>query len=387
MMNDLPIRSVFLVIATTLLQLGGNQGLAHETPADPEVRAAIELLGLVEADRPAREQPGWKPLETIVVLETLPDDSNRRMPVAADWLAPVAGGARIVTARNVEEALASAPDADAYLGFCVGELIERAPRLRWIQTYNAGVERCAGLPALAGRPIVLTNMQRVLGPVMAEHGMALLLALSRNLDDYAAAQARREWANDPRHRAPMRRLRGKTLLLVGLGGIGTSVGRLADAFGMRIIAIRASDRPAPSFVSEVGTADRLLDFASRADAVVASVPLTAETTGLFDAKFFASLRRGAYFVNLGRGRSVVQSALIDALKSGQLGGAGLDVTDPEPLPPDDPLWAAPNLLITPHTSPAAEDGGHLRWVVVRENLRRYQSGAPLLSVVDRSLGY
>jgi phosphoglycerate dehydrogenase-like enzyme len=128
-------------------------------------------------------------------------------------------------------------------------------------------------------------------------------------------------------------------------------------------------------------------FAKRADVIVNTLPLTADTRGIYDSKFFDAAKRGALFISVGRGASVVTADLIAALQDGRLGGAGLDVTDPEPLPADHPLWHAPNVLITPHVSAVVELGEEPRWLIVRENLRRYAAGGRLLSEVDVKRGY
>jgi phosphoglycerate dehydrogenase-like enzyme len=185
----------------------------------------------------------------------------------------------------------------------------------------------------------------------------------------------------------LRELRGRTLLVVGLGGIGTEVARRAHGFGLRVVATRASPAPRPDFVAYVGTPAELAALAGDADIVVNCTPLLPSTERLFDAAFFAAMKPGGLFINVGRGKSVVQADLIAALRDGQLAGAGLDVTDPEPLPADDPLWQAPNVLITPHVSASSDRVFDRVFLLARENLRRYVSGEPLLSVVDRERGY
>jgi phosphoglycerate dehydrogenase-like enzyme len=154
-----------------------------------------------------------------------------------------------------------------------------------------------------------------------------------------------------------------------------------------VLATRATPRPAPAFVSEVGLAGDLTRFTPRADFVVNTLPLTPETKGQFDARVFATMKRGAYFFNVGRGATVVTDALVEALKTGTLAGAGLDVVDPEPLPAGHPLWTMPNVIITPHSSSDSDVDEESRWLVVRENLRRYVAGERMLSVVDPSRGY
>jgi phosphoglycerate dehydrogenase-like enzyme len=195
------------------------------------------------------------------------------------------------------------------------------------------------------------------------------------------------WTRDLPPPAQLLTLEGKTVLVVGLGGIGTEVARRAHALGMRVVATRASGREGPSYVSYVGLPDELRKLAGEADFIVNTVPLTPATTGMFDAGFFAAARPGAFFVNVGRGPSVVQDDLIAALRSGRLAGAGLDVTDPEPLPADSPLWQMQNVILTPHVSAGSDLGNEVRFAILRENLRRYVAGERMLSVVDVAKGY
>jgi phosphoglycerate dehydrogenase-like enzyme len=185
----------------------------------------------------------------------------------------------------------------------------------------------------------------------------------------------------------MRVVKGKTLLVAGLGGIGTEVARRGHALGMRVIATRASDRKGPEFVSYVGRPDELPKLVAEADVIVNALPLTQATQDTFDARVFSVTKRSALFINVGRGGTVDTAALIEALRSGAVGGAGLDVTDPEPLPADHPLWQAPNVIITPHVASDSDLGNARVWEIVRENLRRYVAGEKMLSVVDIERGY
>ena len=177
------------------------------------------------------------------------------------------------------------------------------------------------------------------------------------------------------------------MLVVGLGGIGTAVAQRAHALGMRVVATRASDQPKPAFVDTVAKPEELLTLAAQADAVVNAAPLTPRTTGLFDAKFFAAMKPNAYFINVGRGGSVVTADLVEALQSKRIAGAGLDVVDPEPLPPDHPLWQLGNVIITPHVAGNSDKVFGRVLVIVQENLRRYVAGEKMLSVVDAERGY
>ena len=195
-----------------------------------------------------------------------------------------------------------------------------------------------------------------------------------------------EWYRSSETTAKMQSIAGKTMLVVGLGGIGTEVARRAAALDMRVIGTRRSSREGPDFVDYVGLSDELFELAGEADFVVITVPLTTETEGLFNKDFFSATKRGAHIVNVGRGKTVVTDDLVAALKSGQIAGAALDVTDPEPLPSDHPLWQMENVVITPHVSWGG--GNSIRQgILLEENLRRFAAGDALLNVVDPELGY
>lgn len=369
-----------LVCAVLVFLGAGSVGIA-QSQDDDDARAAklVAALGLREADTPISQSPRWRKPTRILIVDVPPD--------RLAWLQAVAPGVELVTARSAQEELAEAARVDAVVGSCAGDLIRAGSNIRWVQTYNAGVERCLTSSVFSDRGILLTNMQRVAGPAMAEHVIALMLSFARSLPAYHDAQRRSAWDRTPAGAPAAFTLDGKTLLVVGLGGIGTEVARRAHALGMTVLATRATPRPAPDFVSEVGLAGDLTRFAPRADIVVNTLPLTPDTRGQFDARVFATMKKGAYFVNVGRGATVVTADLVAALRSGALAGAGLDVVDPEPLPSDHPLWTMPNVIITPHSSSDSDVDEESRWLVVRENLRRYVAGQRMLSVVDPARGY
>jgi phosphoglycerate dehydrogenase-like enzyme len=356
--------------------------LLAATPAagtDAETARLVADLDLQESATAVSERPGWTPPRRVVI----PAADPGRLA----WLQEAAPGVALLPAKDRMEAARLAADADAVIGFCTPEVVAAGSRIRWIQVLAAGVERCVGIPGFAGRGIVLTNMQKVAGPVMSEHVLAFMFGLTRGLASYVPLQASGEWKDDAVPSSRMWSVEGRTMLVVGLGGIGTEVARRAHALGMKVIAIRNSGRHGPPFVAEVGLAADLRAFAGRADVIVNTLPLTAETRGIFDAGFFDAAKRGALFINVGRGASVVTADLVAALADGRIGGAGLDVTDPEPLPPEHPLWRAPNVLITPHVSAEIDTGDGPRWLIARENLRRYAAGGRLLSEVDVARGY
>jgi phosphoglycerate dehydrogenase-like enzyme len=346
-----------------------------DRPAPPATLITLDSLGLQPSGPPVREHPGWRAPKLILVSAALHDQLGQ--------LREAAPGVKFI-----ELPQASARDiaaADAAIGLCSADVLGKATNLQWIQWLAAGVEGCVRQPLVQERHLILTNMQRTAAPSMAEHVIGLMLALSRHLNYFFKEQQEAHWGQDT---APLLSdLEGKTVLVVGLGGIGTEVAKRAHALGMRVIATRASGRTGPDYVSYVGLPDELLKLAAEADFVVNCTPLTPQTTGIFNQAFFATLKPTAYFLNVGRGKSVVTADLIAALSAGKIAGAGLDVVDPEPLPADSPLWRSPNVIITPHISAITSVTEQQRIALLRENLRRYTAGEPLLAVVDVSHGY
>lgn len=303
-------------------------------------------------------------------------------------LAVAAPNVRVVGVAGRDEALARAAEADGIDGRLVSaEFLTKAERLVWVHSPSAGVERLVTLPGVKDREsLVLTNARGVHGPAIADHAMGMLLSLTRQLPTYADAQERREWARDvPEGKAVA--LQGRTMLVVGIGGIGEEIARRAHGFGMRIIATRRTDAPAPDFVGRVGKPDELGAMLPEADVVAICVPLTPETENLFDDEMLRRMKPGSYLINIARGRIVETDALIEALKDGRIAGAALDVTDPEPLPGDHPLWDAPNVLITPHIAADGELTDQRWWALFKENIRRFGAGEPLLNCVDVDAGY
>ncbi len=294
---------------------------------------------------------------------------------------------RFVTGLSREEATRRAAEADgADVQYATPEFLRAATRLRWVQARSAGVDRFLAVPELVARDeIVLTNFRGVHGPAIADHSMAMLLALTRDMPGAVEAKREGTWSRD----ASMQRvaLEGRTMLVVGLGGIGTEIAKRASGFGMRVIATRRGNDPAPSYVARVGKPSDLHAMLAEADVVAIAVPLTAETEGMFDAAAFAAMRKGSYLINIARGKVVVTDALMNALHDGTLAGAGLDVTDPEPLPAGHPLWKERNVVITAHVAADAQLTEARGMELEVENMRRFDRGEPLLNVVDKRLGY
>lgn len=379
-LTEILFRQAVVACCALLLIVAAADVPAASAGPDAETERLIAELGLAEGSVPVREHPRWQPDGPVVVAV----DGPERLA----WLQEVAGEAELVAVTSLAEAEAALPGASALLGVCSAALIEAGESLHWVQSYSAGVDRCVDTPALAERNMILTNAQRLYGPAIAEHVMGMMFMLARGLDVYHLRQADGRWERGLEDYADSTwELADRTLLVVGLGGIGTEIARRASALGMDVIATRASSREGPPFVSYVGLADELHTLAGRADIIVNATPLVPATEDLFDAEFFAAAKPGSYFINIGRGRSVVTEDLLAALESGRIAGAGLDVTDPEPLPEGHPLWRMPRVVITPHISARTEGSSERRWLLVRENLRRYVAGEPLLSVVDIDKGY
>ena len=296
---------------------------------------------------------------------------------AAEWI-PVSGP---------QAALKYIADADALMGHLTVDLVRAGKRLRWIQVYGAGVDEYR-FPELVESDIVLTNCKIIQGPEIADHAFALLLDLTRRLH---AIIPRRHEEQPLRHlftgdNTPIE-LNGKRALIIGLGGIGMQIAQRAAAFGMEVYALDPKDIPYVHFVEKVDPPDRLHDRLPTADVVFMSVPLTRETQGMIGGPEFAMMKRGAYFVCVGRGKTYDAHALAQALQAKRLAGAGVDVTDPEPLPQGHPLWKCENVIITPHVATRSYNVLKRRAQLLKENARRFLEGAPLLHVVDKQKGY
>ncbi|MBU3672623.1 MAG: D-2-hydroxyacid dehydrogenase [Sinobacteraceae bacterium] len=364
-----------------VLLAGVPKALAEQSGRESD--RLIAEFGLREAATPLSAQPRWRPPQKIIV--------DTGVPGLLEALRSQAPGVQFVGASSPVTAVAVAAGADAVIGrsafICDERVLAAGKDLRWLQSVYAGVEACAArADVLRERQIIVTNLRAISAPVIAEHVIAFTFALSRGLYAWIPLREQRLWADDS-SRAPMSVIAGKTMLVVGLGGIGGEVAKRANALGMRVIATRATPQQKPAYVDYVGNSAELAALISQADVVVNALPLTAETRGMFDAAMFARMKRTAFFINVGRGQTVVTADLTAALKNRTIAAAALDVVDPEPLPKDDPLWAQPNLVLTPHISGDSDLGVESSVRVLRENLRRYVAGERMLSLVDIGRGY
>lgn len=372
---------VCLLILMPVFVHAGSSNSDGLTSPNPAAQIMIDEIGLRESATASRDLAGWSPPEKIVIWQFQQVNKD-------DW-ASLAPGVELVFVESIEQAVLEAKGAQAVLGFCDAKILSQAPELFWVQVYWAGVEDCVAHPGMSKGDKLLTNGQRIGSPALAEHAIAMMLVLARGLDVYHSNQVMKgKWQSDiGLERADFLELEGRTVLVVGLGGIGTQVAKRAHGLGMHVIATRGSRREGPDYVDYVGLADEVNELAGRADVVINTVPLTDKTRGMFDSTFFDAMKSRAYFVSVGRGGSTVTDDLVAALKSGSIAGAGLDVTDPEPLPEGHPLWTMPRVIISPHTAGRSDKGRQRLLLMVQENLRRYVAGEPMLSVVDIERGY
>lgn len=254
----------------------------------------------------------------------------------------------------------------------------KAPRLKWLHVFNTGVDHPI-YTEMIGRGVRLTTSAGSTAVPIAQTAIMGLLALARGFPRWLVAQRARQW--NPERKNPPRDLRGQTAVVLGLGRIGTEIARLARVLGLKVIGVRRSPGRAEDPVDELHPPGALPSLLPRCDWLIIACPLTPETRGLIGAGLIAALPRGARVINVARGEIVTEQALIEALRSGHLAGAYLDVFEAEPLPPESPLWDMPNVLITPHDSAAAADNDERVLAIFLENLGRWSRGEPLLNEV------
>ena len=282
-----------------------------------------------------------------------------------------------VLERHIEE-------ADAVIGDVPEQLLPRAGRLRWVQTTGAGAN-AVSTPAFAATDIIATSAVGVHIASVPEHVLAMLLAFARRLPEQILNQHgahRFYWPTG------MFEVEGQTIGLLGFGKIGQALARKAKGLGMRVVVWRRSAAAAPSdLVDRQFARDDLHGLLADADHVVITLPLTPETQGLIGAAELGAMKRSAFLYNVGRGPIVVQDDLMAALHAGTIAGAGIDVTDPEPLPPDHPLWDAPNLILLTHYGGLTPKYGPRAYAIISENVRRFLAGEELLNLVDKARGY
>jgi len=296
---------------------------------------------------------------------------------------------RVVHLPDYTRLVAELPDTDIFVGYSIkAEQLGVAKQLKWIHSTAAGVAQLM-YPELRKSGIVVTNPRGIFAIPMAEHVMGLMLALARNFPDSVRHQDKAQWAQQalwdlPQH---LTELHGQLLLIVGFGSTGKELARRANAFNMRVWGVSRSGKEDSPLAEKVLPAAELAAALPQADYVVIAAPETPDTRHMIGPKEIASMKPGARLINVSRGPLLDESALVHALEEGKLGGAALDVTLTEPLPPESQLWKTPNLLITPHTSATSDRLWERETTLLMEQLERWFDGRELLNRVDFSRGY
>lgn len=294
--------------------------------------------------------------------------------------------AYLVAPADEDAAVRELADADAAFGTMNPRLVAAAPKLRWLQAPAAAPPAGYYFDELIDHPAQVTNFREIYNDHISVHIVAMMLSFVKHLNVYRDHQRDRNWHKLVGENYNNIFLPEATVLIVGVGGIGTETARLCKALGSRVVGVDARwESPgAKDHVDEMRAPSELDDALTEADFVVLTIPHTPQTEGMFDATKFALMKNTAIFINIGRGMTTKLDDLNAALRDGEIGGAGLDVYEIEPLPSDHPLWDAPNTILTPHI--AADEGRHLgerRYEVVADNMRRFATGEPLRNLVDK----
>jgi phosphoglycerate dehydrogenase-like enzyme len=289
-----------------------------------------------------------------------------------------AAGTRVRFVDSLDDAADVFGEMEAVVGHVSPDVLAKAPKLRWVHSPSAGVDSDL-TPEMRSSPVVLTSSAGNGGIPLAEHSMLLMLMLSRDVPRWMRAQAEHRW-DHYRHAE----LAGRTVGIYGLGNSGIDLAQKAKAFHMRTLGVRRRpDQPSP-YVDELCDLDPLL---AESDFVVVTVPRTPATAGVFDRDAFARMKPSAYFICISRGGIADDDALLDALRTGQIAGAGLDAHGVEPLPPESPFWSLPNVVVTPHNGATSDGNLRRSREIVADNIRRFVAGDPLHNVVDKIHGY
>ncbi|HUA77908.1 MAG TPA: D-2-hydroxyacid dehydrogenase [Acetobacteraceae bacterium] len=289
----------------------------------------------------------------------------------------------VVVAESEAEALPVIAAAEAAYGVIPPHLLERAQNLRWLQAPQAAPPAGYYYPALVAHPVIVTNMREIYNDHIGAHILAFVLAFARDFHSYLPLQQHHLWKPKPLDTGIVD-LTAATALIIGLGGIGAEAARLLAAFGTRVIATDARRTALAQGVAALHPPEALDTLLAEADFVILTVPHTPATEGFMNRARFRRMKRGAFFINIGRGKTTRLDDLAAALEAGEIAGAGLDVFETEPLPPDHRLWTLPGVLITPHT---AGYGPHLderRFAILSDNCRAFAAGKPLRNVVDKA---
>jgi phosphoglycerate dehydrogenase-like enzyme len=295
---------------------------------------------------------------------------------------------KVIVGRDTGALASDSDKVEIVAGWLKPDDVLHLPNLRWAQHWAAGVDAFTSNPDIAGKDFMLTNGSGVHTIPITEHILAYLLAFARGLHCAVRAQVDHRWGKpDDPCRSDVFELPGKTMVLIGVGAIGERTARMSAALGIRVIGVRRDPTKGAKSVTEMVSPDRLLEVLPRADFVVLTVPLTEATRGMIGDVELRAMKETAIVINIGRGGTIYEEALIRALQEGRIGGAGLDVFENEPLPPDSPLWDMPNVIVTSHYAGHNPHYNDRAMNIFLDNLHHYISGTALHNVVDMEAGY
>jgi phosphoglycerate dehydrogenase-like enzyme len=321
--------------------------------------------------------------DTAIILVFMPPTQFK--PEFKEKLAQVASGREIIITLDRAEIEKVLDRIEICIGLGPWDLFTKMPRLKWFQSLMAGVDGLNAFPELIDKPIIVTNTSGTHKEQVTEHIFAMILAFSRKFQRVFASQTKHEWLSITFNDVPPV-IASKTMLILGYGAIGKHCAKVAMSFGMKVIGVRRHKSEGSPEI-QVETADKLHSLLPEADYVVNILPFTQDTRNLIAKEEFSLMKKSAVYVNVGRGITTDEAALVDALKSGQIAGALLDVTAQEPLSKDSPLWDMENVIITPHYAGLRPDIASLAMGITLENFNRYNRGEELINLVDKKAGY
>ena len=312
----------------------------------------------------------------IVVYDRLEEDLQRMIQKAAD-------GYTVVFPESEEALKETGFDAEIFYGFCHERIFQFLPSLKWIQSSSAGMDNHL-YPALRDSQVLLTNAAGLYGSHVADQGFALLLGLTRGIQHFVRNQDQKVWGGS---KSPMVEIGGLTIGIIGMGGIGQYMASRAKGFDMYVISVDAYRNDRPNLVDELMSIEQLPDLMCRSDVVMIACPLTDETRGLINAENLDQMKPTAYLINVARGPIVDEAALIDVLQRRKIAGAGLDVTETEPLSEESPLWELDNVILTPHAAGGSQHRPRRTVEFFCQNLKKYFNKESLENLVDKRLGF
>lgn len=310
----------------------------------------------------------------VRIVPGLPPQQAGVTPVTPD--APTADAQR-------KELLQHVADADAFIGGPTREVIQAGKNLKWVQVLSAGVENYQ-YPELINSDIILTNGKKIASPGIADHAFAMLLGLTRKMTQFIAMRPKEEWIRED---YALLELKDKTAVVIGVGGIGSNVARRAWAFDMKVIGVDIQQMNPTPFVERFVYPDQLDEVLPQADVVFMCVPHTPKSEGMMGPQQFKLMKQGSFFIAVSRGKTYSLNGLVEALDSKRVAGAGVDVTDPEPLPKGHALWKFENVIITPHIATQGDGEIPRRMVMIKENIARFAKGEKLINLVDKQEGF